>query len=119
MNEITDHLAKHSAKSINPQYGKIPKSAFLATLKELGRMEKHTKRARTIFSYHKSRLKIHITPSSELTTMLIGHGRLKACYHRFRIIEYPTCTCGEGSQTVHHVLYDYKLYKERTQLKGV
>ena len=43
------------------------------------------------------RMKIHKTLRSKLTTILIGHGRLKAHYHRFKIIEDPTRTCGGGS----------------------
>ena len=52
--------------------------------------------------------------------MLTGHGRLKAYYHRFKIIEVPSCTYGAGSQTAHHLLYDCKLYnKKRTQLRDI
>jgi hypothetical protein len=50
--------------------------------------------------------------------MLTGHERLKAYYHRFRILEDPTCSWEGGSQTAHHLLYDCKLSNnERTQLK--
>ena len=52
--------------------------------------------------------------------MLTEHGRLKAYYHRFKIIEDPTYFCGGGSQTTHHLLYDCKLYnKESMQLKDI
>ena len=74
-----------------------------------------TKRSRNITH----RLKIHTTLTSELTTMLTGHGRLKAYYHRIKIIEDPTCACGGGRQTAHHLLYDCKLCKERLQLSTI
>ena len=41
----------------------------------------------------------YITSTSELTTMLPGHGSLKAYYHIFKIIEDPTCTWWGGSKT--------------------
>ena len=39
------------------------------------------------------RLKIHKALKSELTIMLAEYGRLKAYYHRFKIIEGLTCNC--------------------------
>jgi hypothetical protein len=40
--------------------------------------------------------------------MLTGHGKLKAYYYIFKIIDDPICICGGGSQTAHHLLYDCK-----------
>jgi hypothetical protein len=30
--------------------------------------------------------------------MLTGHGKLKTYYHRFKIIDYSTCICGEEAK---------------------
>ena len=71
------------------------------------RMTKHSKGPETEqnFPTINQRLKVCITLTSKFTTMLTGLGRLKAYYHRFKIIEDPTGTRGSGNQT-HHSLYD-------------
>ncbi|KAJ4446432.1 hypothetical protein ANN_13128 [Periplaneta americana] len=61
------------------------------------------------------KLKIEVTPN--LTTLLTGHGRLNAYFHRFKIKNSATCVCGDGDQTVDHIIYDCtKLGKERRTL---
>ena len=85
-------------------------------------MAKHTKRSgnQTIFTLIAERLKMQINLTTAFTTMLTGHGKLKAYYHRFNKINDPICISGGGSQTAHHLLYDYQLYsKERMQLKDI
>ena len=128
-NEIADQLAKQAAKgNSQPLYNKIPKSALLTTLKQ-GSLEKwqeewqntqNGSETKQYFPIITERLKIQINLTSELTTMLTGHGKLRAYYHRFNIIDDPTCICGGGSQTAHHLLYDCQLYsKERMQLRDI
>ena len=74
----------------------------------------------TTFPTINHRLNIHITLTRELTTMLTGHGSIKACYHRLKIIKDPTSTCGGGSQTAHFLLYDCELRnRENTQPKDI
>ena len=40
--------------------------------------------------------KIHLTQN--FTTMITGHGKLKAYLYRFKIIEAPNCPCGNDSK---------------------
>ena len=45
--------------------------------------------------------------------------KIKIYCHIFKVIEDPSCDYRGRSQTAHHLLYDYQLYTERTQLKGI
>ena len=38
--------------------------------------------------------------------MVTAHGKTRSYLHRFKIIESPECPCGNGTQTVEHLLYD-------------
>ena len=49
--------------------------------------------------------------------MITAHGKTRSYLHRFKIIESPECPCGNGTQTVEHLLYDCgKLNNERGNL---
>jgi hypothetical protein len=50
----------------------------------------------------RQKLKIDINPT--LTAMVTGHGKTRAYLHRFKILEHVTCPCGNGNQTVEHIL---------------
>ena len=50
------------------------------------------------------RLKLKLPISPNFTSMLTGHGHLRTYYHRFHIIEDPTCICNGGPQTIDHVI---------------
>jgi hypothetical protein len=61
-------------------------------------------------------MKINLTQN--FTTMVARHGKTKPYLHRFRIIEAPTCPCGNGDQTTNHLLFECDLLnKERDILK--
>jgi hypothetical protein len=105
----------------------IPKSAVRKKLraesieKWENEWQNTTKGEETKIYFHTvaQRLKQRIPLTSKLTTMLTGHGRLKAYYHRFHIIDDPTCPCKGGEQTVDHILYECKkLNDERKKLRG-
>jgi hypothetical protein len=62
-------------------------------------------------------MKLHLT--GNLTTMLMGHGNIKAYLKRFHISSESTCPCGKGDQTTDHIIYDCaRLKKERHRLSG-
>jgi hypothetical protein len=48
------------------------------------------------------KLKTDITPI--LTAMMTGHGKTRAYLNRFKILEHANCPCGNGDQTVEHIL---------------
>ena len=80
------------------------------------RMEKHSKRARKKLYFYtiNQRLNIYIILTIELTNILTGYGKLKAYYHRFKIIEQ----LWERRPKRALLLYDCKLYNmDRTQVK--
>jgi hypothetical protein len=61
--------------------------------------------------------KINVTPNC--TTVVTGHGNIKAYLHKYKIQESPICSCKRGEQTVDHVIYDCKLLEEeRDRLKA-
>ena len=71
----------------------------------------------SIFPKMKDRLNIKITLAPNFTAMVTAHGKSRSYLHRFKIIESPECPCGNGTQTVEHLLYDCgKLNNERGKL---
>jgi len=47
-------------------------------------------------------MKINITPN--FATMVAGHGKTRAFFHRFKIMKQATCPCNNGDQTIDHLL---------------
>ena len=57
-------------------------------------------------------MKLHLTQN--LTAILSGYGKTREYVHGYKIIDNPTCPCGEGAQTTDHVIYECeRLSKER------
>jgi hypothetical protein len=57
--------------------------------------------------------------TGNLTTILTGHGNIKAYLNRFQISDDSACPCGKGEQTSDHIIYDCdRLTKERDKLKA-
>jgi hypothetical protein len=57
-------------------------------------------------------------PSCHSTAIVIGHGKTRAYLYRFKIIDEPTCPCGEGDQTPEHLIYECgRPSEERDKLK--
>ena len=54
--------------------------------------------------------KIHLTQN--FTTIVTGHGNIKAYLYRFKIIEAPNCPCGNDNQTAEHILLERAILKE-------
>ena len=62
-----------------------------------------------------SRRAVKLPWSASLTTLLSGHGKIKHYYFRFKISETPLCICGNGEQSVNHIIYTCPIYtNERT-----
>jgi len=62
------------------------------------------------------RQNINITPI--FTAMVTGHGKTTAYVHRFKILEHANCPCGNGDQTIDHLLYRCSiLHTQREILK--
>ena len=55
----------------------------------------------------------------KLSTVVTGHGTLRAYYHRFKIINDPVCVCMMGPQTTDRIIWECeKLRTERETLKN-
>ena len=70
----------------------------------MGRVYKSRNNKRGFFPkvHDKQKLKINITPI--VTAMVTGHGKARAYLHRFKILEHENCPCGNGDQTIQHLL---------------
>jgi len=51
------------------------------------------------------RLKLRIIITPNFTTIVNGHGNMKTCLYKYKIIESPMCSCDEGEKSVDHILY--------------
>jgi len=60
--------------------------------------------------WYKVDAKIHLTQN--FTTMITGHGNIKAYLYRFKIIEAPNCPCRNDNQTAEHILLECATLKE-------
>jgi hypothetical protein len=114
-NELAYKLVKEaSGKTEIPiSYNRVPKSAIKRDLEETsketwqrewettnkGRMKKE------YFPNVAKRLQRKINLTQNFTTLVTGHGNLKAYLHRFKIMETLDCPCGSGNQTTEHVLF--------------
>jgi hypothetical protein len=57
-------------------------------------------------------LKMKISINQNFTTMMTGHGDIKAYLHRFNLIDSATCPCRDNKdQTIDHIIYECVLLK--------
>jgi len=57
------------------------------------------------------RLNMKLSINRSLTTMMTGHGNIKAYLHRFKLIDSATCPFGDNDQTTDYLLYDCEQLK--------
>jgi len=67
------------------------------------------------FSTVAERLQTKINFTRNLRTIVTGHGNISSYLHRFRIIEAPDCPCGNGNQTVEHILFECGIIQEERE----
>jgi hypothetical protein len=128
-NDLADTLAKRTTTNgtMTESYTKIPKSTVLRHLEE-GRARKwqrswtQTTKGSTTREYFpdiEKRLKMKLTVTENLATILTGHRNIKAYLHRFHINGEETCPCGKEDQTTDHIFYDCdRLKEERDRQSG-
>ena len=51
------------------------------------------------------RLKMKPQLTRNFTAIASGHGEMRDCLHRFKIIEEPTCPRGKGDQTTDRLTF--------------
>ena len=118
-NELTDTLAKDAAPNldITECYNKVPKSVVKRELgdRSVDKWQRDWNRStkgkitKDYFPIVAERLKMKITTTHNFTIIVTGHGNIKAYLYRFKILETPTCPCGETDQTTDHLLYECDL----------
>jgi ferredoxin-thioredoxin reductase catalytic subunit len=121
-NELADELAKHATGDldISVSYNKIPKSAVKREL-ESRSVDKWqsdwnlTTKGMTTKDYLPKvteRMNMKISINQSFTTMMTGHGKIKAYLHRFKLIGLATCPCRDNTdQTKDHIIYECELLK--------
>ena len=113
-NELADHLAKTAANDndtkiifkrlpIGPLINKIKEETMQNWKKE---WEDCTKAdiTKKFFPNIQDRQKLRMEIIPIFTAMVTGHGKTGAYLHRFKILENATCPCGDGDQTIDHLL---------------
>jgi len=127
--EPADQLAKEATTSREAEtiHSKIPKSAVIGELKEEAAEEWQsewnapTKGATTksFFPTTGGRLTQRLQMNIKQSTVVTGHGALRSYYHRFKIVDDPTCVCKKGPQTSDHLLWECEMLgKQREFLKN-
>jgi hypothetical protein len=114
-NELADRLAKAAASDSDTQiaFSRLPMCSLISKIVEETQLNwqkewEECMKARTTKEFFpnvqdRQKLKINITPI--LTAFLTGHGKNRAYLHRFKILEKADCPCGNGDQTLDHLLY--------------
>jgi hypothetical protein len=64
----------------------------------------------------RDRVKLKIKVTSDLTTMVTGHGKTRAYLHRSEIMEHATCPCNNGDQTIDHLINHCTLLQTQREL---
>jgi hypothetical protein len=128
LNALADKLAKEANRECEICYSKFPRSEIEHQEREISikmwqqLWDNTTKGTATKESFPKikDRLIIKIILTPNFTTTITAHGKTRSYPHRFKIIESPVCPCGNGNQTVEHIIYDCgKLNNERRKLISV
>jgi transcription elongation factor GreA-like protein len=99
-NEMADKLTKEAAMNTDIAicYNKIPKSVVKREI-ETTSVEKWQKvwnstnkgdTTKEFFPSVTERLNINVSTNKHLTAIMTGHGNIKSCLHRFKIITSPT-----------------------------
>jgi hypothetical protein len=125
-NETADKIAKEAAKSrsVDITYRRI-QITFIQnyikaeSVKKWQREWRNCNKAlitKQYFPTVEERLKKKIRTTNNVAAMLTGHGRTRAYFHRFRIIDSAQCVCNVGDQTVHHLIYDCILLEEKRRI---
>jgi len=77
-----------------------------------------SKLTKSFFPFVRNRLRQELPVSTEFTSVVTGHGKLRSYLHRFGIIDNPTCPCAEAEdRTTDHLIFRCKkLRKQRTEM---
>jgi len=128
-NELAVQLVKEATSddALNITYNKLPKSVVTTELKELGLLKCQSEwdssnkgaLTKSFFPKVKDRLAKRLQMCLHLSTIVTGHGKLRAYLHRFKIIEDLMCPSKMNPQTTDHLTWECALLcKQRQSLKN-
>ena len=127
-NELADTMAKKATtnETITDSYTRIPKSVVLSELKKESEKKwqrdwTQTTKSSTTKEYFpdtEGRLKIKLNLKGNLTSIVTGHGNMKAYLNRFKLTDEPTCPFGKGDQTTDQIIYDSGRLTRKGQVEG-
>jgi ribonuclease HI len=125
-NELADTPAKEatSDRDISICYDKIPKCVFKSELERISvqkwqqNWNQTTKGniTKNFFPGVKERLNRKLHTTQALTTILTGHGNIKAYLYQFKVIASPTCPCGKDDQNIDHLIYECELLNPQREI---
>jgi hypothetical protein len=125
-NELADLLSKAAAQNRDASisYNKISKGTLINEIEEETKQKwqkewnEGTKATKTkqFFPNVEDILKTKTNITLNFTTMVRGHGKTRAYFHRFKIMEQATCPCNNGDQTIDHLLYQCTLLHSPREL---
>jgi hypothetical protein len=112
-NEIADRLAKEATQKNYVTYRRIPKTAVKKNMRKESiskwqrQWEDTTKWEITeeFFPSVERRLAVNLNLSPKVTTIMTGHGNIRSCLHRLKILGSPECPFKHGIQTVDHLIF--------------
>jgi len=125
-NEMADRLAKEASriKDTNIAFNRIPESTLHYEVQEEAKRKWQSKwekcpkvaTAKEYFPIIQDRqnMKISMTPS--IAAMVIGHGKTRVYFHRFKLLENAMCICKQGDQTTDHLLYHCTLLQTQREV---
>jgi hypothetical protein len=101
-------------------YSRIPKNdtGKESIRKWQSQWEETKKRAITkeFFPSVEMRLAVNLNLSPDVTTIMTGHGNIRSCLHRLKIIGSPERPCKHGVQTVDHLTFQCKRLKNKRKI---
>ena len=53
---------------------------------------------------------------TKLSTIVIGHAKLRSYFHRLKIIEDTTCLCNMSPQTTNHLIWECELLRKKREV---
>jgi hypothetical protein len=85
----------------------------------MGSVCKGRNNERVFFPTVHDRQKLKIDITLILTAMVAGHGKTRAYLHRLKILDNANCPCGNGDQSIDHLIYQCSiLHTQREILKS-
>ena len=115
-NERADQLAKKATEcpELPPTYELVPYSTVKRDLQEecINAWEEEWSSTsngsitKQYFPSVRSRFQSNLKLTPNITAMTTGHGKFGEYFHRFKIVEDPTCVCGKNTQSADHILWE-------------